>query len=338
MQFLNKIDMKMDEYINNFTNQLRDAVKIGNSNRLISRSAEIRNVLICGLGGSGIGGAIIADIIAKRSDVPIISNKDYSVPGFVNSHTLVIANSYSGNTEETICALNKCRKKGAEIAIITSGGLLKQLATENNYNMIIIPKGGPPRAMFGYAFSQLFYVLNHYGIIDDFFKSDFKKSIALLDSVKSEIQKKAKKLAKKLYGKIPVIYVAEGFEGVAMRFRQQINENSKMLCWHHVVPEMNHNELLGWRGNREGLAVIYFRNNLDYKRNKIRIKINKEIIEKCNEDVSEIWSKGDSLIENTLYHINFGDWVSWYLSEMNGVDAIEIDVINFLKTELSKLK
>ena len=110
-----------------------------------------------------------------------------------------------------------------------------------------------------------------------------------------------------------------------------------MLCWHNVVPEMNHNELLGWRTNIDDLSVIYFRNKLDYERNQIRMDINKKVIAKFTNNITEIWSKGDSLIENSLYHINLGDWVSWYLSQMNNVDAIEIDVIDFLKGELSKL-
>ena len=131
--------------------------------------------------------------------------------------------------------------------------------------------------------------------------------------------------------------MANGFEGVAVRFRQQINENSKMLCWHHVIPEMNHNELLGWRTNVDNLAVVYFRNKLDYDRNQIRIDINKKVISKFTDNITEIWSKGSSVIENTLYHIHLGDWVSWYLSEMNNVDAIEIDVINYLKGELAKI-
>ena len=155
---------------------------------------------------------------------------------------------------------------------------------------------------------------------------------------KNSIDKIAKNLAQKLYQKTPVIYVANGFEGVAVRFRQQINENSKMLCWHHVIPEMNHNELLGWRTNVNNLAVVFFRNKCDYQRNSVRMDINKNVISKYTENISEVWSKGSSLIENTLYLINIGDWVSWYLSEMNSVDAIEIDVINFLKSELAKIE
>ncbi len=328
--------MKMNDYINDFTRHIREAIEIANSTRLEENTKEFKNVLICGLGGSGIGGTIVNNIVSPKANIPITATKDYSVPNFVNEHTLVIANSYSGNTEETLYALAKCQTKKAEIAIITSGGKLKTIAEEKKYNKIIIPGNHPPRAMFGYAFTELFFILNHYGVIDDSFKSDFINSIKLLDTEKSGIQKQAMGLAKKLYKQTPVIYVANGFEGVAVRFRQQLNENSKMLCWHHVVPEMNHNELLGWRTNVNDLAVVYFRNKSDYERNQIRMDINKKVISKFTENITEIWSKGDSLIENSLFHINLGDWVSWYLSEMNNVDAIEIDVINFLKGELAK--
>ena len=329
--------MKMNEYIDDFSNHLREAIEIANNTSLTSCTKEIRNVLICGLGGSGIGGTIVSDIISPKVNIPITSTKDYSVPNFVNEHTLVIANSYSGNTEETLYALEKCQAKGAEIAVITSGGKLKVIADKNKYNKIIIPGNQPPRAMFGYAFTELFFMLHHYRIIDDSFKTDFDKAITLIDSEKADIQKQAISLAKKMHKQTPVIYVANGFEGVAVRFRQQLNENSKMLCWHHVVPEMNHNELLGWRTNINDLAVVYFRNKSDYNRNQIRMDINKKVISKFTENITQIWSKGDSLIENSLYHINLGDWVSWYLSEMNNVDAIEIDVIDFLKGELAKV-
>ena len=327
----------MNDYINDFSNHLREAIEIANNTTLTPYTKEIRNILICGLGGSGIGGTIVSDIISLKVNIPIAATKDYSIPNFVNEHTLVIANSYSGNTEETLYALEKCQARGAEIAVISSGGKLKAIAEENEYNKIIIPGNHPPRGMIGYAFTELFFMLNHYGIIDDSFKADFDKAITLLDTEKADIQKQAMDLAKKMYKQTPVIYVANGFEGVAVRFRQQLNENSKMLCWHNVIPEMNHNELLGWRTNVDDLAVVYFRNKCDYDRNQIRMDINKKVISKFTSNITEIWSKGDSLIENSLYHIILGDWVSWYLSEMNNVDAIEIDVIKFLKGELAKI-
>ncbi len=329
--------MRMSDYINSFPDQLRDALRIGNEKTASKSNKNITHVLICGLGGSGIGGTIISDILSLSATIPISTNKDYSVPNFVNRNTLVIANSYSGNTEETLSALKKCQEKGAEIAIITSGGKLENIAQKHNYTNIIVPAGHPPRAMFGYAFIELFFILYLYNIIDSSFKIDFKNAIQLIEKEQKNIQREALELAKKLSASTPIIYVANGFEGVAIRFRQQINENSKMLCWHHVIPEMNHNELLGWRTNTENLSVVYFRNKSDYKRNQVRIDINKDVISKYTTNITEVWSKGNSLIENTLYHINLGDWASWYLSEINNVDAIEINILNYLKKKLSKI-
>jgi glucose/mannose-6-phosphate isomerase len=329
--------MKMNDYIDAFPDHLKEALAIGSAANLRKGNKEIHNVLICGLGGSGIGGTIVNDLIADQIKVPVSASKDYTAPNFVSENTLVIASSYSGNTEETIYALKACQEKGAEIACISSGGKLETLAKENNYNLITIPGGHPPRAMFGYSFTQLFFVLEHYGLISNSFAAEFDKAIALVVNQKEEIQTEAMALAKKLYGTTPVIYTAAGFEGVGVRFRQQINENSKMLCWHHVIPEMNHNELLGWRINTDNLGVVYFRNKCDFDRNQVRIDINKDVISKFTDNITEVWSQGDSRIENTLYHIHLGDWVSWYLSEMNEVDAIEIDVINFLKGALAKV-
>ena len=329
--------MKMNDYINDFTNHLSDALTIGSSAVLKKTNESFSNILICGLGGSGIGGTIVKDLISKDISIPIETSKGYDIPGFVNEKTLVIACSYSGNTEETLSALNKCLEKNAEVVIVCSGGKLQDLALEKDLNHIIIPAGNPPRAMFGYGFTQLFFVLNNYGIINDSFKADFEKSILLINTEQENIKKTAQDISKKLFNTTPIIYVADGFEGVAVRFRQQINENSKMLCWHHVVPEMNHNELLGWRTNVENTSVIYLRNESDYYRNKTRIDINKSVIEKYTSNISEIWSLGNSSIERSLYLINVGDWVSWYLSELNNVDAIEIDVINYLKNSLSDL-
>lgn len=329
--------MKMNDYINDFTNHLSDALTIGNSAFLKKTNKSFSNILICGLGGSGIGGTIVKDLISKDLSIPIETSKGYDIPGFVNEKTLVVACSYSGNTEETLSALNKCLEKNAEVVIICSGGKLQDLALEKDLNHIIIPGGNPPRAMFGYGFTQLFFVLNNYGIINDSFKADFENSILLINTEQENIKKTAQDISKKLFNTTPIIYVADGFEGVAVRFRQQINENSKMLCWHHVVPEMNHNELLGWRTNVENTSVIYLRNESDYYRNKTRIDINKSVIEKYTSNISEIWSLGNSSIERSLYLINVGDWISWYLSELNNVDAIEIDVINYLKEKLSDL-
>ena len=161
------------------------------------------------------------------------------------------------------------------------------------------------------------------------------KKLLVKDS--AAIQKSARKIAGFLAGKTPVIYVADQMESVAVRWRQQINENAKMLCWHHALPEMNHNELVGWRDQRPDVAVIWLRNRDDFQRTAIRMDINKDIVEHYTQTSIEVWSKGKSLIEKAFYLVHLGDWMSFYLSELHQVDATEIKVIDFLKAELAKV-
>jgi len=136
---------------------------------------------------------------------------------------------------------------------------------------------------------------------------------------------------------VPIIYTTDRMSSVAVRLRQQINENSKALCWHHVLPEMNHNELVGWRDKNQDLAVIYLRNDDDFKRNSVRIEINQQILSKYTDTIINVYSEGNDLIEKAMYLVYLGDWVSWYLSQLRGMDSIEVDVIDFLKGELAKV-
>ncbi len=327
--------MKMDELIAGFSAQLNRAIQIGESAKIGKSRFPIRNIVISGLGGSGIGGTILANILKDDVAVPIIVNKEYQIPAFVNENSLVIISSYSGNTEETLSALMQSFKKGAQIVCITSGGLIKEYAETNDIDFISIDAGSPPRAAFGQSFVQLLYILFHLGIIENGFKQYLVDAIVLLDAEEEAIKTEAKAIAGRLKDKLPVIYSDSKFEGVSIRFRQQINENSKMLCWHHVVPEMNHNELVGWRAKNDNIAVVFIRNNDDFPRNQERMEFTKEVVKQYASDIIEIYSKGDSDIVRSIYLIHLTDWVSSYLAELNGVDAVEIDVINKLKNNLS---
>ena len=326
----------MKKLIAGFGNQLRHALEIGAATRLKTNTKEIRNVMITGLGGSGIGGTIVSELVAKECIVPISSNKGYDLPEYINENTLVICSSFSGNTEETLEAFDKAMTKNAEVVCVTSGGKLLDLAKENNLNYIQLPTAESPRTMMGYSITQLLYFLNHYGLISDSFKADLNNAATLIDNFQTEIQADAERISDHIEGKMPIIYACDGYEGMAVRFRQQLNENAKMLCWHHIVPEMNHNELVGWRNKNENLAVIFFRNDSDYIRNQKRLEINKEVVSKYTSSVMEYWSKGTSIIEKTFYFVNVGDHVSYILSERNGVVAEEIEVINNLKGALAK--
>lgn len=327
----------MKKLIEDFTTHISEALSIGNNTKLNPSSKKIDNVLICGLGGSGIGGTVVAQVVAQYAKYPIVVNKDYKIPAFVNENTLVITCSYSGNTEESLEMVTQAQAKNAEITIITSGGQLKEIATKNKYNHIIIPGGHPPRGAFGLAFPTLFTMLHHYQIIDKDFITEFETAIINIDKEENNIITEAKNISEKLFNKIPVIYADANYEGVAVRFRQQINENSKMLCWHHVIPEMNHNELVGWRTKNENLAVVIFRNDDDYYRTQKRMEINKTVFSKYTSTIVEVYSKGNSQLERSLYLIHLGDWISLLLSEKNGVDVVEVDVITNLKNELAKL-
>ncbi len=145
-------------------------------------------------------------------------------------------------------------------------------------------------------------------------------------------------LTDKLLGKRLVIYSEASTEAVSIRFRQQVNENSKELCWHHAIPEMNHNELVGWAGADKSIGVVIFRHKEDHERSQMRMEINKGIFEKYTPNVFEVWSKGDTAIARQLYLINLGDWVSLFWAQKKGVDPSEIAVINMLKGKLAEVK
>lgn len=323
--------------VGKFINQIKDAISIGENAELTKNKKPISNVLIIGLGGSGIGGKIVAQLTSSQLRVPVSINNDYTIPNYVNEHTLVIASSFSGNTEETLEALSIVQEKQAEIACITSGGKLLTIAKEKGYNYIVLPTERSPRAMLTYSLIQQFYLLFNYRLIDDQFKTNLQSSISLLEENEANIKSMAKEVAQGLYGKTAVLYAAANFEGVVTRMRQQINENAKSLCWHHVLPEMNHNELVGWAGGKNEYAVVMLRSDFDHTRTSVRMDISKKIISDYTSTFFEFKAKGGSIIEQSLYLILFGDWVSVYLAELNKVDSIEVNVIDFLKGELAKI-
>lgn len=327
----------MEHLINNFPQQLAEAIDIGRKNRINFGGKIFSSVVVSGLGGSGIGGTIAAEVVSDEASAPILVTKDYFLPAFVNENTLVIISSYSGNTEETLSAMQQAINKKATIACITSGGKVVEIAQKNNLPYILIPGGMPPRSCLGYSLTQLFFVLNAAGIISDSFEKQLENAVALLETEKVSIKKIAAEVTEKLYDKTPVIYSAAGYEGVATRFRQQVNENSKMLCWHHVIPEMNHNELVGWVDKNENIGVVIFRNSTDFSRTQSRIENNKQVIAGCTTTIIELFSKGESKLEKSIYLIHLGDWISLYMAQKRGVDATEVNVIDRLKGALSKI-
>jgi glucose/mannose-6-phosphate isomerase len=325
----------MKQLIENFTEQLYEGLAIGKKYQFKTARKRLSNVVLTGLGGSGIGGSIVQNYVFDKMDTPIIVNKDYFLPAFVDGNSLVIISSYSGNTEETVSAFKQALDANATIVCITSGGEIAKLACVHDIDCILLPSGMPPRACIGYSMIQVLYTLAYFGLINNDFISDIGVSIELLNANEKDIQEKAAAIAQKVHGKLPVIYAASDFEGLAIRIRQQLNENSKMLAWHGAIPEMNHNELVGWRDVDAKKVVIFLRNETDYERVQARMEINKEIISKCTPNIIEIYSKGTTYWERVLYFIHLTDWLSVHLADLHEVDATEVKVIDFLKGSLT---
>lgn len=326
---------KMRELTENFPNQVRESIEIADKS-MLTAAKGIKNIVISGLGGSGIGASIVSNWVYDSCKLPITINKGYFLPNFVKKNTLVICSSYSGNTEETMHVFYQAYKSGAKIVCISSGGKMIEFCKAHSIDYIQVPGGMPPRTCLGYSIVQLMQVLTFNKFIPG---KLFKQLIRIPDFLKKEeasMQKLSSKLCDKIFDKMPIIYGDERFEGVVIRYRQQINENAKILCWHHVIPEMNHNEMVGWREENPDLAVLFIDNNLDFKRNVQRREINEETIRKYTPNIHHIQSKGRNLIEQSFYHMFFGDLLSIYLAEKRGFEAMEIDVINHLKSTLEK--
>lgn len=327
----------MEELIVRFTTQMRESLDIVQNYKFIApKKTQFNNIILTGLGGSGIAGSIVQNYVFDKCKYPFIVNKDYFLPAFVNKDSLVIVSSYSGNTEETIAALQKAIKVKATIVCITSGGQIADTAKKKNIDCILLPSGMPPRSCIGYSMLQVINVLEHFGCIKNVISNEVKPAVALLDAEEKDIRKKAKAIALKLNGKLPIIYSAADFEGMAVRFRQQLNENSKILCWHHAIPEMNHNELVGWTTKDPNKVVVILRNQDDYERVQMRMEINKKIFKQYTPNLIEIYSKGNSYFERIFYFIHLTDYISTELAKLREVDATEVKVIDFLKGSLAK--
>ncbi|MBL7764916.1 MAG: bifunctional phosphoglucose/phosphomannose isomerase [Chitinophagaceae bacterium] len=326
----------MKKLVEKFSEQLVRALEIGRSFSFQTKSLSFDHVVVSGLGGSGIGASIVQEYVYDKLKVPFVVNKNYFIPAFVGSNTLFIACSYSGNTEETQAAVEAARRKKAVIVCITSGGALAAFARKHQYPLIELPGEMPPRACLGYSLVQLLFVLKSTKLIKPTFESEIHTAIISLNKNEKKIQKDAAVLAAQLKNKYVAIYGIAGIEGLTIRFRQQLNENCKVLSWHNVIPEMTHNEIVGWRSEHPDLAVVTCYHKGDYDRNLKRLSILKKLLSQYTGSVYNIELKGDSYWERAFYFIHLTDWVSVFLSEMNGHDAMEVKVIDHLKSHMAK--
>lgn len=330
------------KYIESFTRQLADALKIGQSLDLDRPGSDIRNIVIAGMGGSGIGANLVESLTFGRIPIPITVCKTYNIPQFVSPHTLFIACSYSGDTEETIAALNKALLKRAHVIGIASGGKLLDICKEYNLFYIQLPSGSDsPRAMLAFNMIALLYVLYHTNLIGAAFIKETENAIEFLDRGEKGIQAEAELIAKKLKGKLPIIYCDNRLYAMALRFQQQLNENAKQMAHINTFPEMNHNELVGWRFPESLMPImqpIYLYSDHDHERVEKRMEICRDILEKKSNPIIDIIGEGASLLEQYYYLIHLTDWISLYLAKENNVEPDPIESILYLKSELEKLR
>ena len=312
--------------LENFPKQCREAMLLPKGEVI---KGEATNILVCGMGGSAIGGDLLKSYLTS-TEIPVFVNRDYNIPNFVDEHTLVFAVSYSGNTEETISAFKKAKERNANVWAVTTGGKLAGMCNKK----ILIPAGYQPRAALGYLFFPMLGLLNNSGMVN-VSNSELNEMLALLKDTES-FKEKAQELAKKIRGKMPIIYSSGLFEPVAYRWRTQINENAKLPAMHHVFPEMNHNEINAFMNmRRENFAAIIIRDEGDDERVKRRMDITRDIIGRT-VDVEEVHTKGSSLLARMFYAIHLGDFTSYYLAIDNRVDPTPVGVIEHLKKELGR--
>lgn len=330
--------MTMNDMIMRFPAQLQEAVALGKKLDIAPLDPSITNIVIAGMGGSGIGANFVATFIRQECPLPIHIVKGYTIPAFVGKNSLCIVSSYSGNTEETLDCMQQMEAAGATIIALASGGEIAQTAQQKGFVWIKLPGGWTsPRACLGFSMTLQLFALNKLGLVSDDRLREMESAIKMLEAEQTSIREKGARLADLIYDRIPVIYSEDRLEPVAVRFRQQLNENSKMLCWHHIIPEMNHNELVGWRTEDPRMAALFLRTRQDHPRNVVRTDIVKEVIGNYAGSVIDLYAKGNSLIEQALYLVHLVDWTSLYAADRRQKDPVEIHVIDYLKKSLAEL-
>lgn len=337
---------QMNLRIQNLYQQFETAFSILNPSSKISKS-KVKNIVVTGLGGSAIGGDLVRAFVSGECSVPILVNRNYALPAFVDASTLVIVSSYSGNTEETLSAYRDAIERKAQVFCVTSGGMVKELALKHKHYAVIIPAGAPPRTAIGYSLAPMLNALAKFGFIADKAKdiaetARYLKEKSLAYANFKDKKNLAVKLAQKCFKKLPIIYASDDFtSAVGVRWKGQICENAKMLAYSNVFPELNHNELVGWNQHKELLkktTVIMLHDKTDHPRTAFRMSVTKSIVKKYASDVIDIESEGKSLLARLFSLILLGDWVSYYLAILNGVDPTPVKAIDFLKESLSNFK
>jgi len=328
-----------------FPEQCRKALKLSRAAKLPALDNEPTSVVLTGLGGSAAGGDFVRALFDAYGHVPFFVNRDYTLPHWVDDRTVVFACSYSGQTEETLSAYADAKAKGAHIIAVTSGGKLSELVQADEYSLIRITGGQPPRTALGFLLVPVLVACERLKLLPSQRHEEAYSLLArCVEEWKLEVPRSknpTKQLAETLHGKLPVLYGLGSWQGVvAYRWKGQIGENAKSMAFCHSFPELNHNEILGWtKATEQGVkewVVAVLEDGAESAKMQARARVTADLIEHAAK-THRVQARGVSLLEKMLSLTLFGDFVSLYLAALNGVDPETIDAINTLKSELAQV-
>lgn len=341
IEFIQKYDSQNQfEVLQNTYKQIEFALNNSYPEFGFDRSS-FNKIIISGLGGSAISGDLLKNFLKDELDIPVFINRNYFLPSFADEKTLLIASSYSGNTEETLSSFNDGLKRKCKVVSLSTGGKLEKLSNDNSIPFIRLQKGFQPRYALGLSFFTLIKVFEKLNLIESQ-KEVVEKIISLWKEKAihySTDDNSALNTAQQLIGFVPVIYSASDYtNSVGYRFKSQINENSKLHAFHHEFPEMNHNEIIGWESHQQKqlhTKVVYLLDETYHPQIKKRFQIVSEFIKKSDVEIITLESKEDNFKVRIMDLIFFVDWISFYLGVLRGFDPSEIDYINLLKDRLT---
>jgi len=344
IEYIKKIDRsRMIELLMKFPDDIKSAVENARSLDLElfypdMKAEDISAVVVSGMGGSGISGDIVRDVLFEDLHVPIIVNKKARLPAFAGEGTLLIVVSYSGNTEETLSVFREGLKRGVRMVAITSGGVLDEEARKNEVPVIRVPTGCPPRAALPHLLFSVYITLERAGLIEVFDPTKLMKSLKrLINQLYPEMgvaRNIAKQTALKIKSHTPHIYIYEKYAAAADRWRTQLNENSKMLAHTGLFSEMNHNDIVGWTDtDLKGLAAVLLRTEDETPTILKRMEFTSHIFKRKGRLI-EVYAEGESIMEKMLSLILIGDFTSVYLAVLREIDPTPVDIIEELKKTL----
>ncbi len=303
----------------------------------IAMTGNFENMVICGIGGSALPANLLIDL--GILDIPLYIHRDYGLPKQATEKSLVICISYSGNTEETVSAMELALEKKLTVVAMATGGKVEELAIANRIPLVKLPSGIQPRSATGYIFSALVTVLENAGIITGL-SQEIESVTEKLPQLNAEFEERGKILAKSLVGKIPVVYASEKYASLARIWKIKFNENSKIPAYYNCFPELNHNEMVGYEGIKnagaQNLHIVTLRDINNHPRILKRMDLTASIIEKSGAAHTFVEIKEGSMMEKLFSTLLLGDWTSYYLALEYGIDPAPVKTVEEFKASMKK--